>query len=93
MLLQLVDVAKVCNSFAFAESLAFAADGSMYLLTRTGQILHASAQGEDAIPQLHSAAVALIGGGRPLGAHFDTQDNLIICHPPTVSALKMIKGN
>ena len=69
-----------------AESLAFAAEGSMYLLTRTGQILRASAGAEGAAPQLQPEAVAFIGGGRPLGAHFDAQGNLIICHPPAVSA-------
>ena len=40
--------------------------------------------GPTAEPQLHAAAVAHIGGGRTLGAHFDREGNLIFCHPPVV---------
>ena len=75
-----------CNnsSHAGAESIAVAPDGSLYLFDRSGTVLHATELGPTAEPQLHAAAVAHIGGGRTLGAHFDKEGNLIFCHPPVV---------
>ena len=70
---------------AGAESIAVAPDGSLYLFDRSGTVLHATELGPTAEPQLHAAAVAHIGGGRTLGAHFDREGNLIFCHPPVVS--------
>jgi hypothetical protein len=61
-----------------------APDGSLYLFDRSGTVLHATELGPTAEPQLHAAAVAHIGGGRTLGAHFDRDGNLIFCHPPVV---------
>jgi hypothetical protein len=61
-----------------------APDGSLYLFDRSGTVLHATELGPAAEPQLHAAAVAHIGGGRTLGAHFDREGNLIFCHPPVV---------
>mmetsp|Transcript_20727 Transcript_20727/g.62454 ORF Transcript_20727/g.62454 Transcript_20727/m.62454 type:complete len:407 (-) Transcript_20727:639-1859(-) len=64
------------------ESVAIAEDGSLYLPDRYGSILHATLDGPDLVPQLHSAPAAFLGGGRPLGADFDATGNLIVCLPP-----------
>jgi sugar lactone lactonase YvrE len=74
-----------------SESIAVAPDGSLYLFDRSGTVLHATELGPTAEPQLHAAAVAHIGGGRTLGAHFDREGNLIFCHPP-VGLMMLEKG-
>ncbi len=81
-----------CLVCAAAESLAVAPDGSLYLLDRSGAILHATELGPQNIPQLHASAVAYAGGGRPLGSHFDADGNLIFCHPP-VGLMMLERGS
>lgn len=61
-----------------AESVAFSKDGSMVMLDKFGTVFRAASWTR--VPE----RVTHLGVGRPLGSHFDSSDNLLICNPPVV---------
>jgi sugar lactone lactonase YvrE len=62
-----------------SESLAFSADGVLFLLDKYGTVWQARPQPDGSYDQADLEKVAFIGGGRPLGAHMDAQGNLVVC--------------
>lgn len=61
-----------------AESVTIAADGHLVMLDKYGYV-HEATEGKHGQFELSKQPVAYVGPGRPLGAQFDTDGNLIIC--------------
>ena len=61
----------------FAESVAVSQSGELYMLDKYGVIWKGSRSGP-------LQRVLRLGGGRPLGFHFDGAGNLLICNAGVV---------
>lgn len=70
----------------FSESVAISKDGSLFLLDKFGSVWRAPPDGKGGFFLETSTDVASLGPGRPLGAHFDSSGNLIICDALKASA-------
>ena len=74
---------KPC-SLLFAESVALASDGSLWMLDKYGYVWRAPEDGKGSYA-LEKEPLAQLGPGRPLGFDFDEQGNLIVCNSGSVS--------
>lgn len=61
-----------------SESATIAVDGSLYMLDKFANVQRAVYDASSGW-KVEAEPVAYLGAGRPLGAHFDAQGNLIIC--------------
>eukprot|EP00877_Chromochloris_zofingiensis_P013931 jgi/Chrzof1/8792/Cz03g24210.t1 len=66
------------GSIQGSESVTIAADGHLVMLDKYGYV-HEATEGKHGQFELSKQPVAYVGPGRPLGAQFDTDGNLIIC--------------
>lgn len=64
--------------FCAAESVIVAPDGRAMMLNKYGGVFEAFEQPDGSF-QLNRTAKAWLGPGRPLGAAFDADGNMIVC--------------
>ncbi|CAK0787144.1 hypothetical protein CVIRNUC_010360 [Coccomyxa viridis] len=62
-----------------SESVALAADGSLWMLDKFGYVWRAPEDGKGSYA-MESKPIAQLGPGRPLGFDFDEEGNLIVCN-------------
>ena len=66
-----------------AESVALAADGSLWMLDKFGYVWRAPEDGKGSYA-MESKPIAQLGPGRPLGFDFDEEGNLVVCNSGSV---------
>jgi hypothetical protein len=63
---------------SFAESVTMGPNGTFVMLDKYGHVYEANEDGQGDLV-LNETPVAYLGTGRPLGARFDAEGNLIVC--------------
>jgi hypothetical protein len=72
-------------SLLAAESVTIAPDGRLVMLDKYGMVWEARESSKDQF-DLNPVPLAHLGSGRPLGAGFDKDGNMIICDAIKVGA-------